>query len=120
MMYQDAARHARSVMNKPAKEGNGALSSSRVNPAKTPKAGSAMAVSASKDSKTAYCGMPLAHPLMACGSTSSPYLVRMTCQATMSPLVASPTVPTRSADLGVAVREAAANHQRMEKNERLP
>ena len=66
-----------------------------MNPAKTPKGGRPIAASASNDSSTAYCGIPVARPLMACGSTSSPYLVRTTCQATMSPLVARPTVPTR-------------------------
>src|SRR6185295_15818896 len=99
MMYQEAAILERSVTNRPAKEGKGELSSRPMNPAKTPNGGSPIAASASKDSKTAYCGMPLAKPLIDCGSTSSPYLVRTTCQATRSPLVASPTVPTRSADL---------------------
>src|SRR6478736_1387954 len=120
MMYQEAASHARSVMKRPANEGKGELNSSPMNPAKTPKGGRPIAANASNESKTAYRGMPAARPLMACGSTSSPYLVRITCQATMSPLVARPTVPTRRADLGVAIRDAAANHQRMEKNERLP
>ena len=91
-----------------------------MNPAKTPNGGRPIAAKASRTAKRRYRGMPLANPLMACGSTSSPYLVRMTCQATMSPLVARPTVPTRRADLGVAIRDAAANHQRIEKNERLP
>src|SRR5688500_16042252 len=120
MMYQDAASQASSVTNRPANEGNGDVSSSPMNPAKTPKGGKPMAASASNESRTAYCGMPVARPLIDCGSTSSPYLVRTTCQAIMSPLVARPTVPARRAERGVAMREAEENHQRMEKKERLP
>src|SRR5689334_13052555 len=119
MMYQEAASHARSVRNSPASDGNGELSRSPMNPAKTPKGGRPIAARARSESNTANLGMPAARPLIACGSTSSPYLVRMTCQAIMSPQVARPTVPTSRAERDVAIREPAANHQRIEKKERL-
>jgi hypothetical protein len=51
---------------------------------------------------------------------SSPYLVRTTCHAIKSPLVARPTVPAMRAARGLAVRVAATNHHSIEKNERLP
>src|SRR5215510_10470451 len=119
MMYQDAASHARRAMTKPTNDGKGAVNSNPMNPAKTPKGGKPIAAKARSESSTAYRGMPDANPLMAWGSTSSPYRVRTTCHATKSPLVANPTVPTNSADRGVADRVAAANHHNIEKNERL-
>src|SRR5688572_23228034 len=120
MMYHDAASQARRVMIRPPDEGKGALNNNPMNPAKTPKGGRPIAARARSERSTAYRGMPDANPLTACGSTSSPYRVRTTCHATKSPLVARPTVPTNRAERGVAVRVAAANHQSMEKNERLP
>src|SRR6476620_2163131 len=120
MMYQDEVSQASSVMKRPRVEGKGELSSNPMNPAKTPNGGSPIAANANNESSTAYCGMPDANPLTACGSMSSPYLVRTTCHAIKSPLVARPTVPTIRAARGVAVRVAATNHQSIEKNERLP
>ena len=89
-------------MTKPPEEGKGALNNNPMNPAKTPKGGRPIAAKARSESSTAYRGMPDANPLTACGSTSSPYRVRMTCHAIRSPLVARPTVPTKSAERGVA------------------
>ena len=61
-----------------------------MNPAKTPNGGRPIAASAKQrqqDGEFAASARP--SPLMACGSTSSPYRVRTTCQASRSPLVAS-------------------------------
>ena len=82
MMYQEAANQAIRVMNRPTDEGSGEVNSNPMNPAKTPKGGRPIAARATSENNTAYCGIADAKPLMACGSTSSPYLVRMTCQAT--------------------------------------
>ena len=68
-----------------------------MNPAKTPNGGRPMAASAKNDNRTANSGIGEASPLMARGSTSSPYRVRTTCQASRSPLVASATEPRKTA-----------------------
>jgi hypothetical protein len=119
-MYHEAASQLMRVMHKPADEGIGEANSRPMKPAKTPKGGNPIAASARSENKTAYRGITEAKPLTDRGSTSSPYLVRMTCHATKSPLVARPTAPPNIAARGVIVRVEAANHQSIEKNERLP
>src|SRR5215468_308571 len=64
--------------------------------------------------------MVAANPLIDCGSTSSPYRVRITCQASSSPLVARPTAPTKIAARVVVARFVATNHQSIEYKDRLP
>src|SRR5574338_268599 len=107
-------------MNSPIVEEGGVVNSNPMNPANTPKGGIPIAARPNRDNRTAYFGMAAARPLMAWGSTSSPYLVRITCQATSSPPVARPTAPASTVARAVAVEAPATNHQRIEKNETLP
>ena len=91
-----------------------------MNAANTPKGGSPIAASARSESNTAYRGIVNARPLMACGSTSSPYRVRITCQASKRPLVAKPAAPINTDACDVAWPAEAANHHTIEKNDKLP
>src|SRR5205085_9562196 len=117
---QDVASHATRMRNNTVGEAIGDVNSKPMNPENTPTGGSPMTANATRDSSTANRGMVEASPLTACGSTSSPYLVRMACQASNKPLVLNDTAPTKTGAQTVVMPVAAANHQSIEKSERLP
>ena len=84
------------MTNNAAGEAIGDVSSKPMKPENTPNGGRPITANAMRDNSTANRGMVEASPLTARGSTSSPYLVRMACQASKSPLVPNETAPTNT------------------------